>query len=122
MGLVGIAVMLLFQFSFGFNLLPFAFALMITIFLVFQLWGMLTIRIEVSRLGINYQAAQRKVMIHWDQIEGVKIENWKEQITFWINGKPVRIHEFGLNPKEKLAVRETLLNYLEVYRIPNEVT
>jgi hypothetical protein len=118
LGIGGIAIMLFLLFRYGFNFLSFILLLISLVMLVLQLWGMFTIRITVSEKGVDYHAGYRNVKIEWKQIELVHIENWKKQITFWINGKLIRIHEFGLNPKEESVVREALLHYLKIHEIP----
>jgi integrase len=74
--------------------------------------------LEISCSGIHYREAAIRLFFPWEEIEGVKIELWKKQITIWRKGKLRRIHEFGLPRAELQVVRRVLQEEIAARNIP----
>jgi hypothetical protein len=94
------------------------FAAITGLWLFIYIRAILNREIEVSDDGITYREASIHLHFPWKEIEAIKVEHWKKQITIWRGGKLRRIHEFGL-PKSQLdAVRAALQRHINQNNIP----
>jgi hypothetical protein len=94
-----------------------ALLIAVGVFLFFYVRAIINREIEISEDGIRYREAFIHLFFPWSDIEAIKIERAKKQITIWTAGKFRRIHEFGL-PREELAlVRQTLKQQIELRHI-----
>ncbi len=109
-GILGlfIAVNVVSFFTIGVNILRLGLTAVAGYFLFRYIQAILKRSLEVSNEGIDYREASRKVVLTWDEIEGIKVEKYLGQITFWVNNQKVRIHTYGLNRRQQAEVHKAL--------------
>jgi hypothetical protein len=78
-------------------------------FLFLYVRAVLNRELVIDTNGVRYREASLKRFFAWDEIETIKIEPVKGQITFWVNGKRTRIHEFGLPKQDRKIARQLLV-------------
>ena len=93
------------------------FLLLAVAFLILQIWGMYTLTIEITERGIRHRVSFQEIVIDWDKIQSVKFEPWKKQVTFWLEGKLTRIHDFGLRPSDSATIKDAILEQVRARNI-----
>ena len=74
--------------------------------------------LEISSHGVFYREASTRLFFPWEEIESVRMEPRKKQITIWYKGKFRRIHEFGLPTDDLQLVRRALQDAIASRAIP----
>ena len=63
------------------------------------------------------RACGRKVYIAWKDVEVVKLEPSRKQLTVWVHGQPQRLHYYGVAEGEFAEVNQFLEAKLSEYGI-----
>ena len=82
-----------------------------------QLRSMSTLFFELTDDGLHYEGQGRKVSIAWKDIEAVKLEPARKQLTVWVQGKPQRLLYHGIAENEFAEVNQFLQAKLSEYGI-----
>lgn len=72
---------------------------------------------ELTDDGLRYEGSGRKVYIAWKDVEAVKLELSRKQLTVWVHGKPQRLLYFGVAEGEFAEVNQLLQAKLSEYGI-----
>ncbi len=104
-------------FAIGADILRLGLTVVVGYFLFRYIQAILKRSLEVSNEGIDYREASRKVVLTWDKIEGIKVQKYLGQITFWVNNQKVRIHTYGLNRRQQAEVHKALDAQVEAHGI-----
>lgn len=98
--------------------LPLLFIFLVSlIFLVLQIWGMFTVFIVVDETELHYHAAYRDIVLKWHEIDSVKFESFKKQITLRASDKTLYLRRFGISSEEYQAVEAFMLEKI----VENEI-
>ena len=100
------------------SIVVFMIFVLVSTFVFFYVRAIMHRELEISTAGIRYREASLRLFFPWEEIEGIKVEQWKKQITIWRNGKFRRIHEFGLPATELMLVRRALHEQIATHHIP----
>jgi hypothetical protein len=73
---------------------------------------------ELDDDGIRYQAGRRVLTFAWKQVESFKLDLPQKQMTFWVGGKPHRLHHYGITQDEFAEVALFLQAKLREFQIP----
>ena len=101
----------------GFAVTMFVSLIIASLFLFVYIRAILNRGIEISNEGVRYREASIRHFFKWEAIEAIRVERNKKQITFWMNGKRIRIHEFGLPAQDLDLVREALARQIATRKI-----
>lgn len=82
-----------------------------------QLRSMGTLFFELTDDGLRYEGNGRKVSIAWKDVEAVKLEPSRKQLTVWVHGKPQRLLYFGVAEGEFAEVNQFLQAKLSEFGI-----
>lgn len=106
----------------GFNLVLHPLLFFSIPFLFLYVWSVFTRSIEIDDECIRYKEAFREVLIHWDDLDSVKIERLKGQINFRVRGKLVRVHTYGLDKKRLVELNDVFMKQAQAHNVPIQIT
>jgi hypothetical protein len=73
---------------------------------------------ELDDAGMRYQAGRRKMVFAWKDVEAAKLDLPQKQLTFWMAGKPHRLHHYGITQAEFADAALFMQAKLQEYKIP----